>query len=107
MATEHSFSDTALAQLDSMWPLDMSMAVIRRRLHLLTGIDFSAREITEAATRHVAKPKPVVSEVVASALTERSFSAPRPALVQDKVRIVAPGTFPARGFTMIGARRNG
>lgn len=105
MPVEHSFSDAALTLLDSMWALDMHMAVMRRRLHSLTGIYFTAEEVRNAATRCREKPKrhvadPAIDVPIVPAV--RIAMAPR--AVPDKERLVAPGSFPVARFSMLGGR---
>ena len=79
-----------------MVALDTHMAVMRRRLHSLTGLYFTAAEARDAANRFREKPAPVVAAPIPFGV--------KPACVPDKIRLVAPGTFPARNFSMLAGR---
>lgn len=96
--TDHSFSDRALAMLDSMWATDTHMLVMRRRLHTLAGINYTPEEVRDAATRY---QPPVVVEPARSAWRlEREL----PGREVEKVRLVPRGTWPANKFTMLRPR---
>lgn len=95
LTASHSLSDRALAMLDSMWATDTHMSVMRRRLHTLTGINYTPEEVRDAATRY---QSPVVVEPSRPAWRlEREL----PGRPEEKTRLVPKGTFPVRGFTML------
>lgn len=102
MSTEHSLSDRALAMLDSMWATDTHMLVMRRRLHTLTGINYTPEEVRDAATRYQA---PAVVEPARPAWRlERELPGRElPGREVEKVRLVKPKSFPSPvgGFSML------
>lgn len=78
-----------------MWATDTHMLIMRRRLHTLTGINYTPEEVRDAATRYQA---PVVVEPSRPAWRlEREL----PGRPEEKTRLVPKGTFPTQNFTML------
>lgn len=103
----------ALALLDDLWECDTHHAVIARRLAGIIGTYPTSAEIREAATRYQPKPAnempapvPNTSRDDARRLIEwKRIEAARAAIPKDnKIRRIAPGTYPAKRFSMIGGR---
>lgn len=97
--------DAALSYLDALWAGDTHMAVIRKKLMPLLGFYPMSGDVIAMARRYVGKPvkvaaAPVPIEVPVS-LTFGFGPVPK---VDNVLRRVAPGTYPARNFTMLGGK---
>lgn len=80
-----------------MWATDTHMLVMRRRLHTLTGINYTPEEVRDAATRYQ------VPAVVEPSRPAWRLERELPAREVEKVRLVKPKSFPAPvgGFSML------
>ena len=109
--TDKEWPDAALSLLDSLWATKTRMNIIRNRLMPLLGYDPMPLEVREKANRYAeavevvqeaapaepAKTKHIPTPIVFTTMAP----APRP---DNRVRLVPPGTYPARGFSMLGGR---
>jgi hypothetical protein len=102
--TPHPWPEAALTLLDTLWAIDTHMAVIRRKLMGPLGYYPLADDVRFAANRYRASvPKPAPTAATSTAIeappvVEVRFVA---RAVPDRVRKVAPGTYPARGYSML------
>ncbi len=83
------FTAASLTLLDEMWARHESIPDIREKLQSLLGRYVSNDQIREAATRFDA------------AIKEDDPGMRPPPPKPDVVNLVKPGTYPARGFTML------
>jgi len=95
--------------LAELWARDTHLTVMQRRLFALTGHWFAPHDLAEV-TRTLPPPgsrKAVGASRTAEALTPHPTWQPPPRASQpprERVVKVAKGTYPARGFSMLGGR---
>lgn len=103
MPEEIYLTPDVLTEIDRLWAIpDMPLRNIQARMATFCGIKFTQDQLRDAARRNDVAPadRPMGAPVVL--MLEKKVQAP-----VDRVRLVAPGTFPARQFTMIGRRMGG
>lgn len=110
MEDDLPWPDEALSLLDTLWALNTPMYLIRQKLTPSLGHNPSPEQVRAAATRLQEKPEraivrgprppdiPELTDINPFVLPERPTG-------NNPVRLVPPGTFPNRGFTMLRARR--
>lgn len=100
--------DAALSYLDALWAGDTHMAVIRKKLMPLLGFYPTSPDVIAMARRYAGKPVKIVVAVPAEPKPDpfplNTYHFVPPPKQDNTVRLVAPGTFKAKGFTMLGKR---
>jgi hypothetical protein len=92
--------EAVLSQLDSLWAVQTRIGIVQNRLQPLLGWFPSADDVREAANRRADVPNNGKGATFIHIDPIRLTLAPRPK-DDNRVRLVAPGTFPNRGFTML------
>lgn len=99
--------EVALSYLDALWSGDTHMAVIRKKLMPLLGFYPMAADVIAMARRYQEKPVKVAPAslpvpIVIPVSVMLGFVPPPK--TDNAVRRVPPGTYPARGFSMLGGK---
>lgn len=95
---EHDFSPAGLELVDRLWATTLDLADIRRKLQTILGVKLTDEQVVAAARRNAAavvrKPAIAMTKIKRSAIPVDT----------SVVRLVPAGSYPARGFSMIGGK---